>query len=188
MFDVKRLFDIVFSASFLLIALPVYILLILTIAIDSGFPVFFVQKRIGLKGKVFPIYKFRTMVKNAAEIGPFYTAKDDPRISKIGRVLRKTSLDELPQFLNVFKGDMSIVGPRPNVERQREEYKPEDWGLRNSVRPGITGLAQVSGRSSCTFEERLNFDLSYAQSHNLLFDFKIIFNTVVSVIKKKGSF
>lgn len=184
----KRIFDILFSGSFIVIILPVYLVLFLVILLDSGFPIIFKQQRIGLNGKPFSIYKFRTMVKNAASIGPFYTAKDDPRITKIGKFLRKTSLDELPQFFNVLKGDMSIVGPRPNVENQQEEYLPEDWDLRNSVLPGITGPAQISGRSDCTFEERLDYDLTYAKSNNLVLDLKIAFRTFTNVVMKKGSF
>jgi len=186
--EAKRLFDIIFSAGLIIIAFPIYMLLILIIAMESGFPVLFVQNRIGLNGKTFSIYKFRTMVKNAEEIGPLYTVKGDSRVSKVGGILRKLSLDELPQFFNVLKGDMSIVGPRPNVESQKSEYKPDDWNLRNSVRPGITGLAQVSGRSSCTFKERLNYDISYVKSNDLLLDIKIIFSTILGVIMKKGSF
>jgi len=184
----KRLFDIVFSIMFIFFALPIYLFLTLFLVLESGFPVFFIQKRVGLKGKLFSIYKFRTMVKNANEIGPYNTAKDDPRITKTGRFFRKTSLDELPQFFNVLKGDMSIVGPRPNVERQKAEYQISDWELRNSVRPGITGLAQISGRSSCTFEERLYYDITYIKSYSLLLDFKIIYRTVMSVVLKQGSF
>lgn len=188
MLETKRLFDIAFSLSFMIISLPLYTLLIFAVVLESGFPVFFSQKRIGLKGREFSMYKFRTMVRHADKIGPYYTKKEDPRITKIGRFLRKTSLDELPQFLNVFIGDMSVVGPRPNVERQRAEYTPGDWDMRNSVRPGITGLAQVSGRSNCTFDERLHCDITYVESHDLLLDLKIILRTFINVAFKQDSF
>lgn len=184
----KRLFDIVFSLLGLVLLSPLLIIVSFVIVLKDGFPIIYKQERVGLSGKHFSIFKFRTMVKNAANIGPFYTSKNDPRITKIGAFLRRTSLDEIPQLLNVLKGDMSLVGPRPNVEKQREEYQSDDWDLRNSVLPGITGLAQVSGRSSCSFEQRLDFDVSYVQTHNIFLDMKIIILTVSSVLLKKGSF
>ena len=119
--------------------------------------------------------------------GSHSTRENDPRITRVGRFIRATSLDELPQLINVLKGDMSIVGPRPDLMIQKADYKPEDWDLRISVRPGITGLAQVSGRSNCTFDERLNYDTEYARSHGILLDLKILFKTAAVVLFRKNT-
>jgi lipopolysaccharide/colanic/teichoic acid biosynthesis glycosyltransferase len=154
--------------------------------IFDGAPVFYNQSRVGLNGNEFTIFKFRTMVNNASSIGPYFTSDNDPRITKIGGFLRKTSIDELPQFLNVLIGDMSIVGPRPNVMAQKAEYTANDWNARNSVKPGITGIAQVYGRSNCTFEERLNSDLDYIKRQGLVFDTILILKTVIAILLKRG--
>lgn len=111
------------------------------------------------------------------ENAPYNTQQNDPRITRVGRFIRATSIDELPQLWNILKGEMSIVGPRPDLEIQKKDYKPEDWQLRNSVRPGITGLAQVNGRSNLSFEKRLDFDLTYARTHGFLLDMMIILRT-----------
>jgi lipopolysaccharide/colanic/teichoic acid biosynthesis glycosyltransferase len=132
------------------------------------------------------MYKFRSMVKNAGAIGPYYTASDDPRITRVGRFIRRTSLDELPQLFNVVKGDMSLVGPRPDVPAQRQLYTAEDWQLRCSVRPGITGLAQAELRSEATPEQRLALDLRYAREHSLPMDLCILAKTA-GRITGKGS-
>jgi lipopolysaccharide/colanic/teichoic acid biosynthesis glycosyltransferase len=118
--------------------------------------------------------KFRSMVKNAAAIGPYFTAADDPRITRVGRFIRRTSLDELPQLLNVLRGDMSLVGPRPDVPAQRTLYTDAEWALRCSVRPGITGLAQALLRSQATEQQRRDLDLRYAREHTLWLDLKIM--------------
>ena len=134
----------------------------------------FRQTRLGLRGREFGMYKFRSMVKNAAAIGPYHTAEGDPRITPVGRYLRRTSIDELPQLLNVLAGDMSLVGPRPDVPAQRALYSEADWAERCSVRPGITGLAQALLRSDATEVQRLALDLRYAREHNLWLDLRIV--------------
>jgi lipopolysaccharide/colanic/teichoic acid biosynthesis glycosyltransferase len=120
------------------------------------------------------MYKFRSMVTNAASIGPWHTASDDPRITRVGRFIRRTSIDELPQLLNVLKGDMSLVGPRPDVPAQRSLYSDDDWAARCSVRPGITGLAQALLRSEATPQQRLELDLRYAREHSVRLDLRIL--------------
>jgi len=153
----------------------------------DGFPVFYSQIRVGKHGVEFKMFKFRTMVKNADQIGSHQTAESDQRITKVGSFLRKTSIDELPQLINVLKGDMSLVGPRPNVLNQKIEYTEKDWTKRNKVAPGITGLAQVSGRSSLSFKERLHYDTMYVDKVGLLMDAKILSRTVLQVLLRKGS-
>jgi lipopolysaccharide/colanic/teichoic acid biosynthesis glycosyltransferase len=174
----KRAMDVLLSALALLLLSPVLLVTAAAVAIDSGFPVMFRQTRIGLGGRVFGMLKFRSMVKNAAAIGPFNTSANDPRITRVGRFIRRTSLDELPQLLNVLKGDMSLVGPRPDVPVQRALYTDGDWALRCSVRPGITGLAQVVLRSEGTEDQRRELDLRYVREHDVWLDFKILARTV----------
>jgi len=181
----KRLFDILFSSVALLVLSPVMILIALWIKKDGG-AVLYTQTRVGFKGREFKLFKFRSMVEDADKIGGYSTLKDDNRITPIGQVIRKTSLDEIPQFLNVMLGDMSLVGPRPNVPAQRGEYTKEQWDLRNSVLPGITGLAQAINRSSATWQERYDLDAQYVSKRTFLFDLKIILMTVRQVFLKGG--
>lgn len=183
----KRSVDLILAIVALLLASPLLVLLAILIRADSPGPVFFRQQRIGLHGKTFGIFKFRTMVANASSIGPYYTASDDPRITRIGRVLRKTSLDELPQLINVITGDMSLVGPRPNVPAQRELYSEEDWNKRHLVRPGITGLAQVSGRSALSQRQRDALDHHYVTHQSTKLDISILIRTVALVVSRKQS-
>lgn len=170
----KRAMDIVVAALALLFLSPVLLATAAAVAIDSGFPVLFRQARIGRGGGTFGMVKFRSMVKNAATIGPFNTSANDPRITRVGRFIRRTSLDELPQLLNVLRGDMSLVGPRPDMPVQRSLYSDADWQLRCSVRPGITGLAQALLRSEGTEDDRRELDLRYVREHDLWLDLKII--------------
>lgn len=183
----KRLFDISVALVALLLLSPVILLVALLIYLTDKGPVFFKQKRVGLNGKTFDIYKFRSMVTNASSLGGHQTLENDNRITKIGRVIRKTSVDELPQLLNVLLGDMSVVGPRPNVPLQREEYSEQEWDKRNSVQPGITGLAQAKGRSCLTPEQRTKYDLEYVDNVNLINDIKIILLTVKQIVTKGGN-
>jgi len=144
------------------------------------------QERLGKNGEVFKIYKFRTMVENAESKGSgIYTSKGDPRITKVGHFLRKTSLDELPQLLNVLKGDMSLVGPRPPVPYHPYKYNEysDKQRKRFKVKPGITGFAQVSGRNKLSWDERIEFDVEYVENYSLFLDFKILFNTFLTVFK-----
>ena len=174
----KRLLDILVAGTALLLLSPVLLATAAAVAIDSGFPVLFRQVRIGRDGRTFGMYKFRSMVKNAAAIGPFNTSANDPRITRVGRFIRRTSLDELPQLLNVLRGDMSVVGPRPDVPVQRSLYNDADWAARCSVRPGITGLAQVVLRSEGSEDERRELDLRYVREHSVWLDLKILVWTV----------
>ncbi len=174
----KRLVDIVGGALALLLLFPVLAVAAVAILAESGRPVLFRQTRIGLGGREFGMYKFRSMVRNAASIGPYHTAADDPRITRVGRFIRRTSIDELPQLLNVLRGDMSLVGPRPDVPAQRELYAPADWALRCSVRPGITGLAQAQLRSEASPAQRLALDLQYAREHSVGMDVRIVLMTL----------
>jgi len=174
----KRLMDVVLSGLALLVLSPLLLATAAAVAIDSGFPVLFRQVRIGRDGRTFGMFKFRSMVVNATAIGPFNTAADDPRITRVGRFIRRTSLDELPQLFNVLQGDMSLVGPRPDVPVQRALYNDTDFALRCSVRPGITGLAQVVLRSEGTEDQRRELDLRYVREHGVWMDLKILGRTV----------
>lgn len=174
----KRLTDIVLSLTALILLTPVLLLAALAVVLDSGLPVFFKQTRVGLGGCEFDMFKFRSMVKNAASTGPYFTNVDDVRITRVGQFIRRTSIDELPQIINVLLGDMSLVGPRPDVPVQRVLYSPEDWSRRCSVRPGITGLAQVKGRSELAWEMRLSLDLAYVKNTSWWLDIQIMWWTV----------
>jgi exopolysaccharide biosynthesis polyprenyl glycosylphosphotransferase len=194
----KRAVDILVSASMSLLLLPVFVLTALLIKLTSPGPVFFVQKRLGLNKRHFGIYKFRTMCVDAEKrmkdiehlnevSGPVFKIKNDPRITPIGRFLRKTSIDELPQLFNVLKGDMSLVGPRPLPLRDYEGFS-EDWQRRRfSVRPGVTCLWQIGGRSSISFEQWMELDLQYIDKWSLLLDLKILLKTIPAVLKGSGA-
>ena len=174
----KRLMDVALSLLALLLLSPLLLGAAMAIALESGFPVLFRQTRLGLHGREFGMYKFRSMVKNAASIGPYFTATGDPRITRVGRFIRRTSIDELPQILNVLTGDMSLVGPRPDVLAQRERYTDADWAQRCSVRPGITGLAQALLRSEGSEADRLALDLRYTRESSPWLDLQIMFWTL----------
>src|SRR5699024_5220689 len=168
---IKRIFDLFVSIVAIYITAPFILLISVVIKLTSSGPVFFKQERLGKDGKVFKIIKFRTMVNNDEKIGSgIKTYVDDPRITKIGSFIRKTSLDELPQLFNVLKGEMSIVGPRPPVPyhpRKYEEYNEEQI-KRFTVKPGITGQAQVSGRNKLTWDERIEYDVKYVERFNII--------------------
>ena len=174
----KRVFDIVAaSVALALLALPMTIVGIAVRTYDGG-SIFYRQVRVGRGGRPFEILKFRSMVTNADKVGGYSTIPNDARITPVGRFIRRTSLDELPQLFNVLRGDMSIVGPRPDVPAQHATYTPEQWELRHVVRPGITGLAQAVARSAATPQERTELDLTYVRTASLAFDLKIILMTV----------
>lgn len=186
----KRVLDFLLSLIAIIILSPVLLIIAIAIKIDSKGPVFFLQERLGKDGKVFKIIKFRTMVVNAENIGDGLKVKseNDDRITKVGKVLRKTSLDELPQFINVLKGDMSIVGPRPPVTyhpHKYEEYSDEQR-KRFEVRPGITGLAQVRVRNSASWDDRIKIDVEYTEKISFIIDIKIFFETFLNIIKRKN--
>ena len=174
----KRAMDIVLSLVALCALSPLLLAAALTIAVETGLPVLFRQTRVGLNGREFGMFKFRSMVKNAAQVGPYFTTDNDPRITRVGRFIRRTSIDELPQLINVLRGDMSLVGPRPDVPAQRSLYTPVDWAQRCSVRPGITGLAQALYRSDSTEVQRLDADLRYTREASLWLDLKICWWTL----------
>lgn len=180
----KRLIDLCGAALVLLLLAPVLLLTALAVAMESGLPVLFRQTRVGRYGREFSIFKFRSMVKGAASAGPYFTCADDPRITRVGRFIRRTSLDELPQLINVLLGDMSLVGPRPDVPAQRPLYSEADWMQRCSVRPGITGLAQALYRSESTQTQRLEADLRYTREATVWFDFKICCWTLMRLTGK----
>jgi len=184
---VKRVFDILVSLLVLIPASPFMILTALLIKLESKGPAIFKQERVGRFGTSFFIYKFRSMVVAAASQGPHFTQDGDPRITRVGRIVRKTSLDELPQLINVLKGDMSLVGPRPDVPKQRSDYTENDWKKRNLVRPGITGLAQAKLRSAATFEERTRLDLEYVDNASFSYDIWVILMTVKQVLFRGGN-
>lgn len=195
---VKRTFDIAISAVLIVLLSPVFVVVALLIKFSSDGPIFFNQERLGLGKRKFVIHKFRTMVPNAEEImaaledqnevsGPVFKIKNDPRITPIGKFVRRTSIDELPQLLNILKGDMSLVGPRPLPVRDYEGFN-QDWQRRRfSVRPGITCLWQVNGRSAIPFEQWMRLDLQYMDEWSLWLDLKILARTIPAVLKGSGA-
>jgi lipopolysaccharide/colanic/teichoic acid biosynthesis glycosyltransferase len=204
---IKRLFDIVAVLIFSPLLVPLILIISLILLLKQGSPVYFTQNRVGINNKIFTLYKFRTMEVSAEEdfhkthyqdlskgeniepnnspLKPIRIENDD-RITSLGILLRKTSLDELPNIFNVLKGDMSLVGPRPLVGYESELYGKYN-SKRNSVLPGITGLAQVQGRLDLSLQERLYWDLIYIDNNSLTEDIKIIFKTFLSVLTKKGA-
>ncbi len=185
----KRSLDILASLAGLIVLSPLFLIVALAIKIeDPKGSVFFSQQRCGKDNKLFPMYKFRSMVSNAEELleelkemnemdGPVFKIKEDPRITKVGKFIRKTSIDELPQLLNVLKGDMSLVGPRPAIPHEVAEYT-EYQIQRLLVKPGITCIWQVSGRNTIGFDEWVEMDLEYIKTRSFLLDLKLIFKTV----------
>ncbi|MGH0926630.1 sugar transferase [Bacillus pacificus] len=196
---IKRLMDIFGSLCGIVLLLPVFIIVIILIKLeDPKGPVFFKQVRVGKDGREFGMYKFRSMVTDAEErlkdllkrnevSGAMFKMKDDPRVTKIGRFIRKTSIDELPQLLNVLKGDMSLVGPRPPLPREVKEYTSYDK-QRLLVTPGCTGLWQVSARNSVGFNEMVKLDLEYIQNRNIIYDMKIIIKTIKVVCSSQNGY
>ena len=194
----KRLLDVSVSVFALIVMLIPMLLITALIKIESPGPAFFVHKRIGKNGKVLPLLKFRSMYVDADKMIENFTPEqkkewednfkleNDPRITKLGKFLRKSSLDELPQLINIIKGELSIVGPRPVVEKELEKY-----GMRRnmflSVTPGLTGYWQAYARSSCTYEKRMEMELEYVKKANLWWDIKIVFATVGAVINGRGA-
>ena len=182
----KRATDLVLSLLALVLLAPFFLLVTFAVVLDSGIPVFFKQRRVGVDGREFGIFKFRSMRQNAAASGPYFTRTNDARVTKVGQFLRRTSIDELPQLINVLRGDMSLVGPRPDVPAQQSLYAPEDWKLRCSVRPGITGLAQVSGRNAVSWSTKLDLDVQYVDTRSVHLDLRILVRTVRSVLRRDG--
>ncbi|MDU2121200.1 MAG: sugar transferase [Clostridium celatum] len=185
---IKRLIDVVCSFLGLLVLSPLFIIIAIIIKTTSKGPVFFFQKRVGKNGKEFDMYKFRSMVVNAEELkeklvaqnemsGPMFKMKDDPRVTKVGKFIRKTSIDELPQLWNVLKGDMSLVGPRPSLPKEVAQF--EEWMYKRlEVKPGLTCYWQVSGRNNIDFEDWMKLDIKYVEERSTWVDVKLIFKTV----------
>ena len=198
---VKRLFDILFGILGIIILIPVsFVVLVINFFNKDYAPIIYTHTRIGKDGKEFKLYKFRSMVPDADEVlkellkkkrykkewDKNKKLKNDPRVTKIGRILRKSSLDELPQFINILKGDMSLVGPRPYLPREKEDMG-EYYDDIIKTKPGLTGYWQVSGRSDVSFEKRLELEQYYSNNYNLLLDIKIIFKTVKVVLGMNGA-
>lgn len=184
----KRALDLVISLLGLVLLLPLLLLIVLAIKLESDGPVFFIQDRLGRKGKVYKMYKFRSM-KVGAEAEGVYSGKGDARVTAIGKIIRATSIDELPQFINILKGDMSIIGPRPTLTYHPwplEDYSAEQK-RRFLVRPGVTGWAQVNGRKELLWDRRLMLDVEYVDNFSFALDLKIFFMTIAKVLTMKGN-
>ena len=179
----KRFFDIVISLLVIILFFWLYLILAVIVRINLGAPVLFVQERPGKGGKIFKMYKFRSMSDKRDENGELLP--DKMRLNKFGRILRSTSLDELPEFFNILKGDMSFVGPRPLLVKYLEYYNKHD-ARRHEVRPGLTGLAQVSGRNAMSWKEKFEKDVFYVDNLTFLMDVKIVFMTVKKVFVREG--
>jgi lipopolysaccharide/colanic/teichoic acid biosynthesis glycosyltransferase len=195
---VKRLVDILAALAGLILLAPLLPFILVLIKLETDGPILFKQLRVGQHGRLFHCYKFRSMEVGAEErkeelehlneaTGAAFKIKHDPRITGVGRFLRQSSLDEFPQLLNVLKGEMSIVGPRPQIPEEVRQYTPQQ-ALRLLVKPGLTCLWQISGRSHLDFEEWMKLDLEYVQQHSLRFDFMILCSTLPAVIERKGAY
>ena len=194
----KRALDVVLSLLFLAGALPLLLVIVLAVRLDSPGPVLFVQERVGLRGRRFRFYKFRSMYADAerrlAEVqhlneatGPIFKVKNDPRITRVGRLLRRTSLDELPQLINVLRGEMSLVGPRPPLPSEVAAYRVSDM-QRLTVKPGLTCWWQIRGRSQCDFDTWMSYDREYIAGLSLLTDVRILMGTVLAVLTARGAY
>ena len=180
---VKRTIDIVCSGLGLIILSPILLITAILIRIKLGSPIFFTQDRVGKDGKIFKMIKFRTMLDAVDKWGE--PLPDEERLTPFGKFLRSTSIDELPELINVFKGDMSLVGPRPLLVEYIKLYSKEQF-RRHEVRPGITGWAQVNGRNTLRWAEKFKLDIYYVDNFNIFFDIKILFMTLIKVIKREG--
>lgn len=193
----KRTIDIIGAGLGLILLSPIIAVVAWAVKVTSKGPVFFSQKRVGKNGELFEMYKFRSMVVNAEELkenleeqnemsGPMFKIKDDPRVTKVGKFIRKTSIDELPQLWNVLKGDMSLVGPRPSLPKEVEQF--DNWMFKRlTVRPGLTCYWQVSGRNNIDFEDWMKLDIKYVEQRNLWIDIKLIFKTVFVLFGDKNA-
>ncbi len=183
---VKRFTDILISFISLILTFPIFILAALAIKLETKGPMFFIQKRAGLNGKAFNMIKFRGMIDNALNYGPELTQKNDPRVTKVGRFLRRTSIDELPQFINVLKGEMSIIGPRPEILSITSKYSDAHKEVFKYM-PGITGYSQINGRQMLTPDQRTKMEIDYYNNETFWGDFKILFKTFFVVISNEGN-
>lgn len=197
-FLIKRSMDLMCTISGLILLIPFIVVLTVLIKLDSRGAVIYKQARVGRYGRPFHMYKFRSMVEEASSMkldlqsrneidGKMFKIRDDPRMTRVGRWIRRYSIDELPQLLNVLKGDMSLVGPRPPLPAEEELYTDEER-LRLTVLPGMTGLWQVSGRNNLSFEQMVHLDLVYIENWNLWLDIKLLFKTISVIIKGDGAY
>lgn len=180
---IKRTIDVLASSIGLLLLSPILVIVAILVKIKLGSPIFFTQNRVGKDGRIFKMIKFRTMLNATDKWGE--PLPDEERLTSFGKLLRSTSVDELPELINVFKGEMSLVGPRPLLVEYIELYSEEQF-RRHEVRPGITGWAQVNGRNTLAWRERFKMDVDYVDSHDLVFDIKILFLTMFKVLKRDG--
>ena len=185
----KRFFDIVLSTIGLVLVVIVFIPTVIAIYLEDRGPIFYNASRLGKDGKVFKMYKFRSMKVNAPDLrkadGSTYNGEDDSRLTKVGKFIRKTSIDEMPQLINVIKGDMSLIGPRPDLPEHIKEYVGNE-ARKLEVLPGITGYSQAYYRNSIEWKERIKHDIYYVDNLSLVMDIKILFKTVITVLKKEG--
>ena len=183
---IKRFTDIFFSIILLIISLPVIVISAIAIKLDSKGPVFFIQERSGLYGKPFKMVKFRGMVHNALKIGPPITQENDPRITRVGKILRRTSIDEIPQIINVLKGEMSLIGPRPEIIPITSKFTEEQRKVFN-YKPGITGYSQINGRQRLSPEDRVKMEVQYYSSSNFWSDLMIVGSTIKVILSNQGN-
>jgi len=183
---IKRCTDIILSIVLLIISTPIIIIAAIVIKLDSKGPVFFVQDRTGLNGKPFKMVKFRGMVNNALEIGPELTQRGDPRITRVGKILRRTSIDEIPQMFNVLKGDMSLVGPRPEIISITSKYNVEQKEV-FKFKPGITGYSQINGRQLLSPDKRVKMEVEYYRKTNFRSDLLIVASTFKVILSNEGN-
>ena len=181
----KRLFDIGLSLLTLLVLSPILLGAALAVFIDSGAPVFFRQTRVGKGGQLFGMFKFRSMRQGAESTGPYFTQDNDVRITRVGKFIRRTSIDELPQLINVLRGDISLIGPRPLLTEYLPLYNAAQR-RRHQVRPGITGWAQVNGRNTISWERKFDYDIHYVDNLSFGLDAKIFFLTILKILKGEG--
>ena len=180
----KYFFEPFLALILLILLLPLFFVIALMIYVDDGLPIFFMQERVGLNGKIFKMYKFRTFKVNQ-ENKDIHTYKSDPRITRVGKYLREFSLDELPQLINIILGDMSFIGPRPMLPEQHQKLS-DLQKQRVVVKPGITGLAQINGRNSISWDKRIEFDIKYIHDYSILLDLYIFFKTFFIIFKREG--
>jgi lipopolysaccharide/colanic/teichoic acid biosynthesis glycosyltransferase len=205
----KKFFDLIFGVLVIVIASPIYLLTTLAILLETGRPIIYKNQRVGIRGKKFFTYKFRSMYQKDStgpqfgeggikalekeealikekntRVGPIYKIADDPRVTRVGRFIRRWSIDELPQFFNVLKGEMSIVGPRPHQPREVDQYESE-YPTVFTLKPGITGLAQISGRSDLSFDEEMKLDIFYIEKWSIFLDLIIFLKTPFVILKKR---
>ena len=183
---IKRLTDIIFSILLLVVSLPVLLISIIAIKLESKGPAFFIQDRSGLNGVSFRMIKLRGMVVDALKVGPQITQENDKRITRVGKILRRTSIDEIPQVINVLKGEMSLIGPRPEITSITSNFT-DDQRKVFEYKPGITGYSQINGRQKLSPEQRVNMELEYYSKANFKSDFKIALSTLKVVIKNTGN-